>query len=282
MDSDVIPPPRDESHIDLTLSWRMFRQNAKPFLATQGIALGGVIGFAVVISILLSVFGLETSSGSNPEGILTIQDFFVLFLQVPSLLIFLAFQGSLFGLAFDVMSSGDQFTELGGTFRYLGKFWRRYLLFGFFLNLPTICLVIIGVSFGGVALAHLADLIILFTPISFVVFVIFVQAGPALTTQSDIKSAFKDNFQTLRTALRRLLKTWIIFWIIFYLPYFITNLLVLAQINAFMQGDLTGLYLLVLALITEMWYFFAGVPVQTLTATRIFNSLHLAPPREKS
>ncbi len=269
MDRDVIPPARDESRIDLSLSWRMFRQNSKPFLATQGIAFGGVIGFAVVISIILSLSGLETSSS---------RDYFVLSLQAPSLLIFLAFQGSLYGLAFDVMSSGDQFTELGGTFRYLGKFWRRYLLFGFILNMPTICLIVIGVTIGGPALAHLLELLVLFTPISFVVFVIFVQAGPALTAQANVRSAFKDNFQTLHKAPRRLFKTWILFWVIFYLPYFITNILVLAQLNAFIQGDMAGIYLLVLAMITEMWYYLAGVPVQTLIATRIYNSIHLTPP----
>ncbi len=268
MDREVTPPARDESRIDLTLSWRMFRQNAKPFLATQGIAFGGVIGFAVVISVLLSLSGLETSAG---------RDYFVLSLQAPSLLIFLAFQGSLYGLAFDVMSSGDQFTELGGTFRYLGKFWRRYLLLGFILNMPTICLIVIGITIGGPALAHLLELILLFTPISFVVFGIFVQAGPALTAQADVRSAFKDNFQILRKVPRRLFKTWVTFWIIFYLPYFITNILVLAQINSFIQGDMAGIYLMVLAMITEMWYYLAGVPVQTLIATRIYNSLHLVP-----
>ncbi len=273
MDREAIPPARDESRIDLTLSWQMFRQNAKPFLATQGIAFGGVIGFAVVISVLLSLTGLETSANS---------DYFVLSLQAPSLLIFLAFQGSLYGLAFDVMSSGDQFTELGGSFRYLGKFWRRYLLLGFILNMPTICLIVIGVTIGGPALTHLLELILIFTPISFVVFVIFVQAGPALTAQADIRSAFKDNFQTIRNVPRRLFKTWVLFWIIFFLPYFITNILVLAQLNAFIQGDMVGLYLLVLAMITEMWYYLAGVPVQTLIATRIYNYLHLAPLRKNS
>lgn len=273
MDRDIIQPDRDESRIDLSLSWQMFRQNSKPFLATQGIAFGVLIGFAVVISGLLSLFGLETSSSS---------DLFIIVLQVPNLLIFFAFQGSLYGLAFDIMSSGDQFTELGGTFRYLGKFWRRYLLFGLVYNMPTICLVIIGVTFGETALAHLVELILLFTPVSFMVYTIFVQAGPALTAQEGIKEAFKDNFQTLRKVPRRLFKTWVLFWGIFYLPYFITNLLILTQINAFIKGDIAGLPVLILAMATEMWYYLAGVPVQTLIATRIYNSIHLRPPQKSA
>ncbi len=253
----------------------MFRQNAKPFLATQGIALGGAVGYMAVVITILSISGLDFSSGNVPQGVISTGDIVALFLLTPSLLLFLAFQESLYGLAFDVMSSGDQFTELGGAFRYLGKLWRRYLLFGFILNLPTVCLVIIGVTYAGVALEHIGELVLLFTPISFVVFLIFVQAGPALTAQANVRSALSDNFQTLRKVPRRLLKTWILFWVIFYLPYFIMNLMVLTKIDAFIAGDMSGLPILVVAGIAEMWYYFAGVPVQTLVATRIYNSLHL-------
>lgn len=262
MQREKPPLPPTSSRADLVISWRLFGQNKKPLLATQGIAFSSFLAVIMVgAGILVAIW----------------PSFAPLFLPIcliPAFALLLAFQGSLYGLAFDIMSGGDQFTELGSTFRYLGRYFGRYLVFGLVLNLPTIifaAVVFLGISFN---LSSFLSIYLGYIFGSLAWFCLFVQVGPAIMARATLKDAFQENFALLRRLPWRFAKTWFIFWSIFYFPEVITASIAFGNASFLVQFSSPILVLLTLAVIAQFWYILVGLPMQALVATRIYNSAH--------
>ena len=262
MPRQKVPLPPNSSRADLVISWRLFGQNKRPLLATQGIA---IISFLAVIVVGLGI--VVAIWPSFAPLILPI-------CLIPAFALLLAFQGSLYGLAFDIMSGGDQLTELGHTFRYLGRYFGRYLFFGLVLNFPTYLfavLIFLAFSFNSSGFFAIY-LCYIFGSLAW--FCLFVQGGATMIARGTLKEVFHENFAILRQLPWRFAKTRLIFWSIFYFPEVITASIAFSNASLLTQFPPPIVVLLVLAVVAQFWYILVGLPMQALVATRIYNSNH--------
>ncbi len=275
MKTDVLSR-KGGSYIDVTLSWHMFWQNAKPFLTVQGIS----IYISLAITSLLWFY----SPNYHPQNYLNILSavLYVLLLlfEIAEFLMLLAFQGNIYGLAFDIMSSGDQFAEIQGISRYFKKFLVKFIILGMILALPVFFFIDIWVVHNEFLIEYVIVLSVIFSIGLFLFFVVFGQVGPALIYKKGIISAFKESISGFLKAPKRIFKTWALFWGIFYLPQLITSISVMTRISPFLVKDITLIPLLAASLGVKVWYYLIGIPIQALIATRIYNSLHLNPKQD--
>ena len=119
------------------------------------------------------------------------------------------FWGAIIGLSYDIMSSGDGFTEFKNSFYYIKKYWFRFVILSFLVNLFTFFLRYLvprHVNFGEALLIR---------SFSFLWALFFVEISAALVSRNNIVLAFKDNFFLLRNHFLRIFKTFGLYYLIF-------------------------------------------------------------------
>ena len=260
----------DDSLLDIKLGWVLFRKNLWPIMANQLIAIA-FLYLAVwiikwgVTTILPMPFRAAPSNIKMVLLLVNITAYFVVFL----------FQGRLYGIAYDVMSSGDQFAEARKTFKDLRVYGSRYLLFGLILFGPVVLLSIFDGPLNIIASGMAESLLFAMIPVAFTCFIAFLEAGPALRVKGGLKEAFKDNFRTMRRDMHRILKTSILTGLLCFFPHVISIIIVISPIFLNESGTVGSGLVVFAFIVTEGWTIFVGMPVQVLIATRIYNSLHL-------
>ncbi len=273
------PPPNSrenfhETRIDFRLSWRMYRDNWKAFAGAQVVGILGFLATMVVTAWILLLF-VPPQMFMDPLAygagwILFLTTIFVL----PGLIVLFAFFGSLYGLSYDIMSSGDQFAEFSGTFQYFRRYWWQFFILSVWLNLLGFIL-----PFGSLAiigrLTSIGTRPLFVFPISvafnYIWLILFIGMFPSLTAQKSLKMAFKENWRQLKSNIRHRLATVGIYLLIFEIPTFIlTGLLsVFIEMDGFPPVHLP-IGLIILAM--ETIQLFVGYPLLALLATRMYNS----------
>ncbi len=114
-----------EALVDIRLSWRLYKSNFKVFLGAQIIS---ILVYTFLLFpwelILMFFFGIDFNYNIT------------LLLNIRSLIggfLISIFFGSSFGLSYDIMSGGDQFTELRGFFHYFKQYWWQYIFLSLLL-----------------------------------------------------------------------------------------------------------------------------------------------------
>jgi hypothetical protein len=261
---------KDDSLDDIKIGWVLFRKNLWPIMANQLITIA--ILYLAVVSIKWGVTTiLPVPFRASPSNIMMV----LLLVDFTAYFVFFLFQGRLYGIAYDVMSSGDQFAEARKTFQDLRVYGSRYLLFGLILYGPIVLLSIIEGPLNIIASGIAESLLFAMFPVAFACFIAFMEAGPALRVKRGIKEAFRENFRTMRRDLRRILKTSILTGLLCFVPHVLSIFLVISPIFLKESGTVGSGLIVFAFIITEDWTFFVGMPVQALVATRIYNSLHL-------
>ncbi len=237
-----------EAKEDLRISWKLFKDNARAFLITEVVA---ITGLAIIIVWWSIVFVQSFEGLPRPITLDLIQfDPSLVLLGGSMFLIAAWFFGSflccVFGLAHDIMSSGDMFANFSSAFTYFRRYWWQYsilaLLTGILCFYPTV--------------------------------ILFVGVFPALTPKGTFQEAMRENFQVLKQNKRRVVTSWSVFFLIFYSILGVTTglgflaLLTLDGIPA--MGLFIGANLGLLVAISVC------APIMALVATRIYNTCFLA------
>ncbi len=273
-----------ESIEDIKISWYLLKQNWKAFLGTSLFAF-----FAMLVAILGFAFSLMIIDQFYPvpsfhEGRGKLSPYINPFTLTLSYLIFLAFLSCQYGLAYDVISSGDMFAEFKGAITYFRLHWRWYPLLtamiGWFhlLFMPqrAIMLVLSGREdeFPNIDLP-LAILLELFALLlHYTMFLLFINTLPSITAQGNLKQSFRDNFAILRKIPKRMVVTWGLFFLIFLIPSFFFS-----SISVLVGKESTSSTWWALTAIFSVGGFVLGIiigaPIMSLIATRIYNNIVL-------
>jgi hypothetical protein len=272
-----------ETITDFKISWQLFKENYKAFIATEVFAfLALIIFYLLFLTIVVIVFAALpnfTPADLIPRFPEYRKAPFIL-TSVISVLAYLVVSGFLycqFGLAYDIISSGDMFTEFKKAFSYFKEHWWKYILltfvtgFGFFLPDRR------GISESPLPLRNIFEkwfflLVIIRFFILFFLLVLFSGTLPSVTAQGSLKNSFIESFRIVKKDYKRLLSTWGIYFLTFSGPVFILSL-----IMAIIIPSIIGTFWLpifsVLLLLAYLYKLFIGFPFLSLIATRIYNSV---------
>ena len=182
-----------------------------------------------------------------------------------------------FGLAYDIFTSGDMFTEFKKAFAYFKEHWWKYILltfvsgFGFFIPDRRM-----GFETPSPVMEKFSKFYVVFIVIRFIILyfllVFFSSTLPSVTAQRNLKNSFIESFRIVRKDYKRMFSTWGLFVTIFSGPVFII-LLVTALIIPIISGTVWVPILMVFILIIYLYNLFLGFPMMSLIATRIYNSV---------
>ncbi|MHA1518839.1 MAG: hypothetical protein ACTSRK_01525 [Promethearchaeota archaeon] len=265
-------------------SWLMLKENYRAFIFTELFAI-----FAFLITMIISVgtlfiivrvfpphlapFELMTQMATqyNLSIIFRISVSFI------TGIVFIGFMNSQFGLANDIINSGDMFAQFKGSFSYFKKNWWQFyiltlLLFvfawiipGSFSNFRDNPTVPITLSISEIIL--LIVNVILF----FLWFIMLIHAFPSLVYKNKLKLALKESFLIFKKDFRSISKTWGFFFIFFTIP----PLLAVIFGIIIHPPSVIGIYMPVFAFIFVLVMIFLGFPFITLLATGIYNNSSL-------
>ncbi len=181
----------------------------------------------------------------------------------PSIISF-GFWGAIIGLSYDIMSSGDGFAELKKSFYYIKKYWFRFVILSFLVNIVTFFLRYLVpryVNFGQALLIR---------TFSFFWALLFFEISAALVSRNNFVLAFKDNFYLLSKHFLRILKMFTLYYLIFMVVrIFIGYSLYYLFPNDFIEYN-TALTVLYVLNIVES---FIGAPIFAFLSIGLYNEV---------
>ena len=155
---------------DFRESWKLLKSNYRAFLGIE------FFGMGVFLLIIIGVFSIQFLWDPNFATIFSrdlIQsiNYRVAVLSIGFILLTI-FINCQTGLAFDVMSSGEMFTEFGNAFSYFRQHWWKYILITFLMGGLGLS---INVGALPLMLQHPGVLLLFSNPFGFII--IFVALG---------------------------------------------------------------------------------------------------------
>ncbi len=121
-----------ETKNDFKNSWKLLRENYRAFLWNGVFSLISfliVILLAALITWILGMFfpilSLENISQEFIHESHFSRIYRSFFISI-AMMVFFSFLACQYGLAYDIMSSGDMFAEFRNSFQYFKKHWLRY------------------------------------------------------------------------------------------------------------------------------------------------------------
>lgn len=247
----------DNVKANFKLSLSLFKENFRPFFIVL------LIGYIIFKGI--DHFLTRMVLPNIQWGELQIDPALMLFLlYLPGDSIFFGFFGAAMGLGYDVMSSGDGFTEVRNSLYYIRKYWFQFFLFCFFFNIFTYWLLYLSIF---LIPFHTT---IVFHVLTYIWVIIFSNIFPALVHRNRFFLSFKDNFKILSRQFTRVLAT--------YGPYYFLFSSIRWGINIYRNyfvPDGTGLYsfLSISISILEIFYIFVGFPIFSFLSLNMYNDV---------
>ena len=268
---------------DFSTSWMLLKANYKAFIVTEFFAiLAFIIINAIVLGIMALIFVLSPNLSITdllPRTSREINATFIVYFLF-AVLSYLTMSGFLycqFGLAYDIFTSGDMFTEFKKAFTYFKEHWWKYILltfvtgFGFFIPDRRM-----GFDRPVPIREHYQNFFIILLVIRFIILffllVLFSSTLPSVTAQRSLKDSFTESFRIVKKDFKRLLSTWGMYVAIFSGPAFILSLII-ALVLPSIIGTVWVPILMVIVLILYLYKLFLGFPMMSLIATRIYNSV---------
>ncbi len=285
MNNDLEDPANDpmqsETRKDFTISWKLLKQNYKAYLATEIFAflafiLAGLTIYLLVffIASLITADGLQIRPLNHGD-----KNIYHIILGVSSISIYLVWISFLYcqyGLAYDILSSGDMFTEFKNAFIYFKAHWWKYILLSFITGLDFLIIranLRISMSFlkGNIVL-----ILILFTlryVISFSFLIAFNTALPSVTNHGSLKEAIIESIKILKVDTERVIRTFSLFYVLFLFPSYLAIVIYTLLLN---YATINIPLLIIMSIIIMVLYLFKivlGMPLLSLISTRIYNSV---------
>ncbi|QEE17230.1 hypothetical protein DSAG12_03062 [Promethearchaeum syntrophicum] len=263
--------PDNETILDFKICWKLYKANFKTYLKYSlfiffiQLIVSLIVNIGVV-SLLIGVFKV------NPFEIVEI----LIWVIIPTTVLLYALQGAFYGLAYDIMSTGDEFAEFRGAFRYFRKYYWQYTIITLLTSSPAFIIIInlsslLDISPYNVETILLNSLggIFIFI-LLFLWSLVFMMTFPSITAQGSISRSFKENFKILRRNFKRIFLSFGLNFLLFLMPFYIATLL---QFIVFPIADSPlRITLMGIALVFGIISYVIAAPLNTLIATRIYNT----------
>ena len=118
---------------DFGISIKLLFQNFKPFFIV--LLIGTIIYYGMDVFFRYYLFEkIIDSIPNDPTAVINLHSLAYSLFKLPSDSFLFGFFGSAMGLGYDIMSSGDGFTEVRNSLYYIRKFWLKFFVFGFISN----------------------------------------------------------------------------------------------------------------------------------------------------
>ncbi|QEE17361.2 hypothetical protein DSAG12_03194 [Promethearchaeum syntrophicum] len=239
---------------DYKLSFTLIFQNFLPIFI--------VLAIGVVLNEVLDYLFLDVLFPELPFNQYGLPPGLLYFLSnLPGDAIFYGFFGVCMGLCSEIMSSGDQFTQVKRFPYYLKKFWLKFFALGLVINFPFYLAYFIRASWVNPVL------FITLWALSHFVYYFLVEINPALITRSKFREAIKDNIFLLKSQFLRILITFGIITLVFSSPLIILRSL--EQFGSFSDADIEILHFL--HRLFNYIKIFIGNPLNAFLSIGIYN-----------
>ncbi|UYP48707.1 hypothetical protein NEF87_004992 [Candidatus Lokiarchaeum ossiferum] len=264
-----------ETKKDFRNSWALLKENYKAFLSTEIFA--GIAFFITIIltSFIVGFIIVSFTSTTLREVITGVSSSFIISHIVRSgimlvcMWIFFGFLNCQFGLAHEIMSSGEMYAEFKSSFGYFKKNWWQYPILNF-----TIMAIggMLPMSFRLEIYQNIESSFFTFLylfvqcMVFFLWFITFISTLPSITFQCNFRHAFIESFRIIKNNFRRLVSTWGVFFTIFILP----GLLVTILTSVYFTW-----WILTLNIIYILWLSLIGFPLMSLLATGLYKNVKL-------
>ena len=280
--SDLEPTNISETKADFKVSWQFLKANYKAFISTELFAfLAFIIVFSIMVGILILVFYLSpnlTLVDLRPDNIGNADIKFRVYIIIPIIayLVMVGFLSCQFGLAYDIFTSGDMFSEFKKSFVYFKNHWWKYMIltfvtgFSFFLP-PNVLHIRTETSPWTTTDAIVIVFEILRYLVSFIILVIFVYTLPSVTAQGNLWNSLVESIRITKIEWKRIIKTWGLYFLIFLAPSLILSLT--AHFTyPYVEGTVWYTVIIAMLILVQIFKLFIGFPLLSLIATRIYNS----------
>lgn len=241
---------------DFLISFKLTIKNFLPFFTI--LLIGTVIFYALDISLRI-VFYENLIYTMPPDSLNLIYSL----IKLPSDAILHGFFGCSMGLAYDIISSGDEFAQIKNAIYYIREYWLKFFLFGFISNCFIYILRFIDPS---VITLEISLLIRLF---SAVWYIILSETNASLVSTSNLFTALKENFLILRKNFGRIIITFGLYYIVFLLPRSLTGAAYF--FNEWPSYGFTAPLFMTIQVLTLI-YIFIGFPIFAFLSLGIYNS----------
>ena len=267
--SDTQNHVENPSVTDIKVSWRLLKQNWKPFLGITAFSLGATMLVVILVTIILVVILLTMYDPSivYEETYTTLLTYFLLPVEF---IILWGFFGSGYGLAYDIMSSGDGFAENKSGFIYFQKYWWQYVILACLANICVFLMIFPALDTSKMTLTQQFLYFFSVHILSFITNTIFFLTFPSLTAQGSLKKSLQENFSILQHQFKRIISSMGLLYIIFSIPIGIITSVYFSSLN-FFDGT-PNLYATIIMIITTLFGYSVVNPMWNLVATRVYNS----------
>jgi hypothetical protein len=275
---------------NLTLPIVYYKRNSKAFFAVCFI-----IFLPLFLDFFLQLYGLLTNTSLNTifndAGSIEISIFNnswnVSNLDIiHDLLEFLAiaFTGSAYGLAYDILSGGDEFAESKGFIQYFKRYWWKFLVISFIsMLISQIYNILYIYIFEWIASLQSSIILTFFYyfiaswldwGVNFLQLFILFGIFPSVIAQGKLSQAFKENFHLIRIRLKQVVVNIIIPFFIFVIIFHIIIWIyvIFAWVGTFPENS--QWFFLILDMIQLIIFNFVGIPYYTLNRTLLYNSIY--------
>ncbi len=260
-----------ETKRDFRNAWTLLKDNYRAFLSTEIFAGIAFLITTFLTSLLVGTIASLITSAPLREVLTNFSSNFVLShivrigIMLICMWIFFGFLNCQFGIAHEIMSSGEMYAEFKSSFGYYKKFWWQYPVLTLVIMAATILMPLkfrfnIFVSMNDEFFAFLVAVIFFFW------FIIFISTLPSVTFQGNFKHAFIESLRMVKNDFRRLFFTWSIFFLVFFAPGFLIVILSIITSSGIFY-IISFVYTLVLA--------FVGFPFMSLLATGLYKNVEI-------
>lgn len=257
-----------QSFEDVRISLQVFRDNFSAYFAVMAFIIGSLfiittigLGFTVLAT-LMRFFGISLPDDARVLLLIVIAllTFFFLIIAI----FFSAFNGTLYGLSYDIMSSGDLYTEFKHAFSYFRKFWMRYLVISMISLIVTASYYLILLP-GDQTVLFLLIIIVDYFSLLYI-----TGLYTSVTAKGSLIRALNESGNLLKKDFKRIALTLGIYYIIFRAPYilFFSVLKLTITTDSNLPIIILGIIVMMIMSLTS----FIGTPILTIFATRIYNT----------
>lgn len=269
---------------DFKSSWKLLKENYRAFLWNGVFSLISFLTVmllaALITRILGLVFPILSLENISREFILEsnfarIYRSFFIFIAI---MVFFSFLACQYGLAYDIMSSGDMFAEFKNSFQYFKRHWLRYSLNSILIRaieMFVAMLYFIIISGGRNSRGPppptpqvefvIIGIIILSAGV-FTSSIIFNNVLSSITSQGKMWIALKENFKILKNQSRRIISTYGLFFLILRLPGYVIIIITISNFN-------TMFFPVIIIVFSSIGFFEIIItnPMYALISTNIYN-----------
>lgn len=249
---------------DFSIAFFIFKENLQAYLSVVLFVILSSIGITLIgfgflgFFFLLKELGINLSK--NVRAFVLFLLIIIIFILLLITIVFSAFNATLYGLSYDIISSGDLHTEFRKAFSYFRRNWLSYLI----ISLP---LLISSLIYQMLSKDQLLEMV-LFIIIDFLSIIYISCLLASVTAKGSLLIAFKESFHIIQRDFQRVFLTIGIYFIIFRTPYIIS--VYIAKLG--LTIDFLILTLLIINLLLILFSSLIGNPILSIIATRIYNT----------